>query len=133
MRYIFFKKAQNNISILCFLNNEFFANTQSLTQQSSITVNPDYAKNISVLVVKCNDRYVVSGMIQLTADAAGQDIFSIFDNGEVVRLKNRCDVLFSDVINNKIYPAYGVPGFTGIASNTEAIPSGLYIICGIIQ
>ena len=106
---------------------------QSLTQQSSITVNPDYAKNISVLVVKCNDRYVVSGMIQLTADAAGQDIFSIFDNGEVVRLKNRCDVLFSDVINNKIYPAYGVPGFTGIASNTEAIPSGLYIICGIIQ
>ena len=118
---------------MCFLNNEFFANTQSLTQQSSITVNPDYAKNISVLVVKCNDRYVVSGMIQLTADAAGQDIFSIFDNGEVVRLKNRCDVLFSDVINNKIYPAYGVPGFTGIASNTEAIPSGLYIICGIIQ
>ncbi|MFW5556019.1 MAG: hypothetical protein ACOCN3_13815 [Roseburia inulinivorans] len=108
-------------------------NTRSLTQQSYITVNPNYGKNISALVVKCNDRYVVNGMIQLTADAAGQDIFSLFDNGEVVRLKNRCDVLFTDIVNNKLYAAYGVPGFTGIASNTNAIPSGLYIIHGIIR
>lgn len=106
---------------------------QSLTQQSYITVNPNYGKNISALVVKCNDRYVVNGMIQLTADAAGQDIFSLLDNGEVVRLKNRCDVLFADIVNNKLYAAYGVPGFTGIASNTNAIPSGSYIIHGIIR
>lgn len=46
MRYIFFKKAQNNISILCFLNNEFFANTQSLTNIGKRTIlwtNPNVA------------------------------------------------------------------------------------------
>lgn len=106
---------------------------QSLTQQSSIVVNKKYGKNISALVAKCNDRYIVSGMIQLTTEASGQDILSIIDNGEVVRLKNRCDVLFADIVNNKTYAAYGAPGFTGIASNTNAIPSGLYIIHGIIQ
>lgn len=106
---------------------------QSLTQQSSIVVNKKYGKNISALVAKCNDRYIVSGMIQLTTEASGQDILSIIDNGEVVILKNRCDVLFADIVNNKTYAAYGAPGFTGIASNTNAIPSGLYIIHGIIQ
>lgn len=106
---------------------------QSLTQQSYINVNQKFGKNISVLVVKCNDRYIVSGMMQLTADAAGQDIFSVLDNGEVVRFKDRCDVLFADPINSKIYPACGVPGSVGIESNTTAIPSGLYIINGIIQ
>lgn len=84
-------------------------------------------------MAKCNDRYIISGMIQLTADTTNQDIISILDNGEIVRLKNRCDVLFVDIINNKTYAAYGAPGSTGITSNTTAIPSGLYIIYGIIQ
>ena len=72
-------------------------------------------------------------MVQLTAEAAGQDIFSLSDNNEVVTLKSRCDVLFANAITNKIYFGYGNPGYTGIASNTNAIPSGIYIINGIIR
>lgn len=106
---------------------------QSLTQKSFITVNPNFGKNISVLVAKCNDRYIIGGMVQLTAEATGQDIFSLFDNNEVVTLKSRCDVLFANAITNKIYFGYGNPGYTGIAANTTAIPSGTYIINGIIR
>lgn len=108
-------------------------NTQSLTQSARVFVNENYGKNVSVLATKCDDRYIVSGIIQITNTTIGQDIFEINDNNKFITLKNRSDVMFINISTSKIYLAVGLPGGSGIEANTTAIPSGTYMIYGVIQ
>lgn len=107
--------------------------TQSLTQSARVFMNENYGKNVSVLATKCDDRYIVSGIIQITNTTIGQDIFEINDNNKFITLKNRSDVMFINISTSKIYLAVGLPGGSGIEANTTAIPSGTYMIYGVIQ
>lgn len=106
---------------------------QSLTQSARVFMNENYGKNVSVLATKCYDRYIVSGIIQITNTTIGQDIFEINDNNKFITLKNRSDVMFINISTSKIYLAVGLPGGSGIEANTTAIPSGTYMIYGVIQ
>lgn len=106
---------------------------QSLTQSARVFMNENYGKNVSVLATKCDDRYIVSGIIQITNITIGQDIFEINDNNKFITLKNRSDVMFINISTSKIYLAVGLPGGSGIEANTTAIPSGTYMIYGVIQ
>lgn len=106
---------------------------QSLTQSARVFMNENYGKNVSVLATKCDDRYIVSGIIQITNTTIGQDIFEINDNNKFITLKNRSDVMFINISTSKIYLAVGLPGGSGIEANTTAIPSGTYMIYGVIQ
>lgn len=107
--------------------------TQSLTQSARVFMNENYGKNVSVLATKCDDRYIVSGIIQITNTTIGQDIFEINDNNKFITLKSRSDVMFINISTSKIYLAVGLPGGSGIEANTTAIPSGTYMIYGVIQ
>lgn len=107
--------------------------TQSLTQSARVFMNENYGKNVSVLATKCDDRYIVSGIIQITNTTIGQDIFEINDNNKFITLKNRSDVMFINISTSKIYLAVGLPGGSGIEANTTDIPSGTYMIYGVIQ
>lgn len=107
--------------------------SQSLTQSARVFMNENYGKNVSVLATKCDDRYIVSGIIQITNTTIGQDIFEINDNNKFITLKNRSDVMFINISTSKIYLAVGLPGGGGIEANTTAIPSGTYMIYGVIQ
>lgn len=107
--------------------------SQSLTQSARVFMNENYGKNVSVLATKCDDRYIVSGIIQITNTTIGQDIFEINDNNKFITLKNRSDVMFINISTSKIYLAVGLPGGSGIEANTTAIPSGTYMIYGVIQ
>lgn len=107
--------------------------TQSLTQSARVVMNENYGKNVSVLATKCDDRYIVSGIIQITNITIGQDIFEINDNNKFITLKSRSDVMFINISTSKIYLAVGLPGGSGIEANTTAIPSGTYMIYGVIQ
>lgn len=106
---------------------------QSLTQSARVFMNENYGKNVSVLATKCDDRYIVSGIIQITNTTIGQDIFEINDNNKFITLKSRSDVMFINISTSKIYLAVGLPGGSGIEANTTAIPSGTYMIYGVIQ